>query len=142
MKRGIGVGLVPRPGIWLSGAFISQSGGGDFRLPTDIPARPGDFTHSEEVGAAAIADARMPSGGGTRTFDAGASQVKLMAGGGVSSSYEPLSVTQYTVPELRAAAEAAEDRGTYVAVGAARQALEAGIRCFDHGQRSTSRPHS
>ena len=69
----------------------------------------------------------------------GASQIKLMAGGGVSSSYDPLDVTQYTVPELRAAVEAAENWGTYVTVHAytpraVRQAVEAGVRCIDHGQ--------
>ena len=51
LKRGIDTGLVTGPRIWPSGAFVSQSGGhGDFRLPTDIPARPGDYTHSERVG--------------------------------------------------------------------------------------------
>ncbi len=69
----------------------------------------------------------------------GASQIKLMAGGGVSSNYDPLDVTQYTVPELRAAVEAAENWGTYVTVHAytpraVRQAIEAGVRCIDHGQ--------
>lgn len=69
----------------------------------------------------------------------GASQIKLMAGGGVASSYDPLDVTQYTVPELRAAVEAAENWGTYVTVHAytpraARQVIEAGVRCIDHGQ--------
>lgn len=62
-----------------------------------------------------------------------------MAGGGVSSSYDPLDVTQYSVPELRAAVEAAENWGTYVTVHAytpraVRQAIEAGVRCIDHGQ--------
>jgi imidazolonepropionase-like amidohydrolase len=62
-----------------------------------------------------------------------------MAGGGVSSSYDPLDVTQYTVAELRAAVEAAENWGTYVTVHAytpraVRQAIEAGVRCIDHGQ--------
>ena len=48
LKRGIDVGLVPGPRIWPSGAFISQTGGhGDFRLPNEFPARPGDFTYSE-----------------------------------------------------------------------------------------------
>ncbi len=69
----------------------------------------------------------------------GASQIKLMAGGGVASSYDPLDVTQYTVPELRAAVEAAENWGTYVTVHAytpraVRQAIEAGVKCIDHGQ--------
>ena len=69
----------------------------------------------------------------------GASQIKLMAGGGVASNYDPLDVTQYTVAELRAAVEAAENWGTYVTVHAytpraVRQAIEAGVQCIDHGQ--------
>ena len=31
----------------------------------------------------------------------GATQIKLMAGGGVSSSYDPLDVTQYTARRVR-----------------------------------------
>jgi imidazolonepropionase-like amidohydrolase len=48
----------------------------------------------------------------------GAAQIKLMAGGGVSSSRDPLDVTQYTVEEFHAAVEAAENWGTYVTVHA------------------------
>jgi len=141
LKRGIDAGLVPGPRIWPSGAFISQTGGhGDFRLPNDLPARPGDYTYSERVGAAAIAD--DPDTVRVRTREQlalGASQIKLMAGGGVASNYDPLDVTQYTVPELRAAVEAAENWGTYVTVHAytpraVQQAIEAGVRCIDHGQ--------
>ena len=60
------------------------------------------------------------------------------AGGGVSSSFDPLDVTQYSVPEIRAAVEAAENWGTYVTVHAytpraVRQAIEAGVKCIDHG---------
>jgi imidazolonepropionase-like amidohydrolase len=141
LKRGIDLGLVPGPRIWPSGAFISQSGGhGDFRLPNELPAAPGSFSFSERVGAAAIADS--PDAVRTRVREQlalGASQIKLMAGGGVSSSFDPLDVTQYTVPELRAAVEAAENWGTYVTVHAytpraVRQAIEAGVQCIDHGQ--------
>ncbi len=140
LKQGIDAGLARGPRIWPSGAFISQSGGhGDFRLPTDLPARPGDFTHSERVGAAAIADDAATVRKRTREQLAlGASQIKLMAGGGVSSSYDPLDVTQYTTEEIRAAVEAAENWGTYVTVHAytpraVRQAIEAGVKCIDHG---------
>jgi imidazolonepropionase-like amidohydrolase len=68
----------------------------------------------------------------------GASQLKLMAGGAVGSAYDPIDVSQYTVAELRAAVEAAENWGTYVTVHAytpraVRQAIEAGVRCIDHG---------
>jgi imidazolonepropionase-like amidohydrolase len=62
-----------------------------------------------------------------------------MAGGGVASDYDPLDVTQYTVREIRAAVEAAENWGTYVTVHAytpraARAAITAGARCIEHGQ--------
>ena len=42
----------------------------------------------------------------------GASQIKVMAGG-VASNYDPIDVTQHTVPEIRAAVEAADNWGTY-----------------------------
>jgi hypothetical protein len=69
----------------------------------------------------------------------GASQLKLMAGGGVSSAYDPLDVTQYTAEEMRAVVEAAENWGTYITVHAytnkaVNQAIEAGVKCIDHGQ--------
>ena len=141
LKRAIDAGLLPGPRIWPSGAFISQSGGhGDFRPPTDLPAPQGAFSFGERVGAAVIADSadavRLRA---REQLALGASQVKLMAGGGVASSYDPLDVTQYTVPELRAAVEAAENWGTYVTVHAytpraVRQAVEAGVKCIDHGQ--------
>ncbi len=141
LKRGIDAGLVPGPRIWPAGAFISQTGGhGDFRLPNDLPARPGDFSFSERVGAAAIADnADQVRLRAREQLALGASQIKLMAGGGVASNFDPLDVTQYTVPELRAAVEAAENWGTYVTVHAytpraVRQAIEAGVKCIDHGQ--------
>lgn len=141
LKRGIDAGLVPGPRIWPSGAMISQSGGhGDFRLPSELPASPDSFNYSQRVGVALIADS--PDAVRQRTREQlalGASQVKLMAGGGVSSNYDPLDVTQYTVPELRAAVEAAQNWGTYVTVHAytptaVRQAVEAGVACIDHGQ--------
>jgi imidazolonepropionase-like amidohydrolase len=141
LKRAIDQGLVPGPRIWPSGAFVSQSGGhGDFRLPTEIPARPGEWSYAERVGAAAIADSPDAVRQRVREqLQLGASQIKLMAGGGVASSFDPLDVTQYSVAEIRAAVEAAENWGTYVTVHAytpraVRQAIEAGVRCIDHGQ--------
>ena len=53
--------------------------------------------------------------------------------------YDPLDVTQYTLDEMKAAVEAAEDWGTYVMVHAytpraVRRAIEAGVKCIEHGQ--------
>jgi imidazolonepropionase-like amidohydrolase len=140
LKRGIDMGLVPGPRIWPSGAFISQTGGhGDFRLPNELPAAPGDFSFSERVGAAAIAD--DPGDVRKRAREQlalGASQIKLMAGGGVSSAYDPLDVTQFTLEEMQAAVGAAENWGTYATVHAytpkaVQQALKAGVKCIEHG---------
>lgn len=141
VKKAIDDGLIPGPRIWPSGAMVSQSGGhGDFRLPNELPSPPGTWSYGERVGAAVIADSADAVRQRVREQLAlGASQVKLMAGGGVSSSYDPLDVTQYTVEELRAAVEAAENWGTYVTVHAytpraVRQAVEAGVKSIDHGQ--------
>jgi len=62
-----------------------------------------------------------------------------MAGGGTSSAYDPVDVTQYTFDEMRAAVEAAEDWGTYVMVHAytprtVQRAIDAGVKCIEHGQ--------
>jgi imidazolonepropionase-like amidohydrolase len=59
-----------------------------------------------------------------------------MAGGGVSSDYDPLDVSQYTEDEMRAAVEAAAAWNTYVTVHAytpqaIQQAIRAGVRCID-----------
>jgi len=141
LKRGIDAGLAVGPRIWPSGAFISQTGGhGDFRWPNDFPTRPDDFSFSERAGASAIADDPATLRKRAREQLAlGASQIKLMAGGGVASPYDPLDVTQFTPEEMRAGVEAADNWGTYATVHAytpraVRQAVQAGARCIDHGQ--------
>jgi imidazolonepropionase-like amidohydrolase len=141
LKRAIDEGLVAGPRIYPSGAFISQTAGhGDFRQLSDIPRTPTTpLSYAERIGVAAIADSpdevRLRA---RENLMRGASQVKLMAGGGVSSPFGPLDTTQYTEPELRAAVEAAEDWGTYVAAHAytprsIKRAIDAGVLCIEHG---------
>jgi imidazolonepropionase-like amidohydrolase len=62
----------------------------------------------------------------------------LTAGGGVSSPFSPIDVTTFTEAELRAAVEAADNWGTYVAAhaftpAAIRGAVAAGVKCIEHG---------
>lgn len=141
IKLAIDQRLVPGPRIWPSGAMISQtSGHGDFRMPYEVPRGScGWLSHSELVGAAAIADGVDEVLRAAREqLRGGASQVKMMAGGGVASSYDPIDVTEFTEPELHAGVEAAENWGTYVMVHAytprsVQQALRAGVRCIEHG---------
>jgi len=141
LKRAIDTGLVAGPRIWPSGAAISQTGGhGDFRLPTDLPAREGDMSYAERTGASMVADGVDAVRKRVREQLAlGASQIKVMAGGGVASLYDPLDVTQYSLDEMQAAVEAARNWGTYVTVHAytpqaIRMAIQAGAKCIEHGQ--------
>ena len=142
LKRAIDEGVIVGPRMYVSGAFISQTGGhGDFRMPYEVPKTiGGPLSHMEQVGAGAIADS--PDDVRLRAREQlmlGASQLKLMAGGGVSSPYDPLDVAQYTEPEFHAAVEAAENWGTYVTVHAytpkaIQTAIAAGVKCIEHGQ--------
>jgi imidazolonepropionase-like amidohydrolase len=142
LKQAIDSGKTPGPRIWPSGAIISQtSGHGDFRTPTERSRRFfGKPSRAEEFGATFIADGRDEVLTATReNLRLGASQIKLMAGGGTSSEYDPIDVTQYTLDEMKAAVEAADDWNTYVAVHAytpkaVRRAIEAGVKCVEHGQ--------
>jgi imidazolonepropionase-like amidohydrolase len=142
LKRAIDEGVMIGPRIYPSGAVISQtSGHGDFRFSFELPRMPGGpLSHSEVEGLAAIADSpdevRLRA---REQLRQGASQIKLMAGGGVASPYNPIESTQFTEAEIRAAVEAAANWGTYVTVHAyvpraIQQAVAAGVKCIEHGQ--------
>ncbi len=142
LKQAIDCGVVAGPRIWPSGAMISQtSGHGDFRAPYEIPAaRAAPLAHAESFGVGAIADG-VPEvlRRARENLMLGASQLKLAAGGGVISNYDPIDVSQFTEDEFRAAVEAAENWGTYVTVHAyvpraIRTAVGAGVLCVEHGQ--------
>ncbi len=142
LKHAIDAGLVQGPRIFPSGAMISQTGGhGDFRTLNDLPrGRLGHLASAELDGAVSIADGTEQVLRAAREqLMRGASQLKLMAGGGVASSFDPLDVTQFTEAELHAAVECADNWGTYVMVHAytpraVQQAIRAGVRCIEHGQ--------
>ncbi|HHW32933.1 MAG TPA: amidohydrolase family protein [Paracoccus solventivorans] len=142
LKLAIDKGAVTGPRIFPSGAMISQTGGhGDFRLLSDLPrfpdTPPGNI---ERQGVALIADGVDAVLRATREqLMKGASQIKIMAGGGVSSLYDPLDGVQYTEAEMRAAVEAATDWGTYVSAhvytpGGIQRAVRAGVKSIEHGQ--------
>jgi imidazolonepropionase-like amidohydrolase len=141
LKRAIDEGIVKGPRIYPSGAMITiTSGHGDFRQLTDLPRTiTGMLTRMEQIGGSMVADS--PDEVRVRAREQlmqGASQVKLTAGGGVSSPFSPIDVTTFTEAELRAAVEAAENWGTYVAAHAftsvaIQRAIAAGVKCIEHG---------
>jgi len=142
LKKVIDSGKAPGPRIYPSGAMISQtSGHGDFRTLKEIPrfaTTPPSPAEIYSVGA--IADGVDEVLRRTREqLMQGASQIKLAAGGGVASAYDPLDVSQYTEAEFKAAVDAAAAWNTYVAVhaytpSAIQTAIRAGVKSIEHGQ--------
>jgi len=141
LKRGIDEGLIPGPRIFPCGAMITiTSGHGDFRQPYEVPRRVGSqLSRMEQLGASMVADS--PDEVRVRVREQlmlGATQIKLTAGGGVASPHSPLDATTFTEAELRAAAEAAANWGTYLTVHAytpesIERAILAGAKCIEHG---------
>jgi imidazolonepropionase-like amidohydrolase len=132
-------GLGPR--IYPSQAAISQTAGhGDFGLVYERPtALGGEQSRAEQIGMMRVADGEARVLAAVREqLRQGASQIKLMVGGGVASPYDPLDTLQFTPRELRAGVDAAEDYGTYVAAhvyGAEgiHRAVDAGVKSIEHG---------
>src|SRR5262244_1685965 len=140
LKRAIDSGIIAGPRIFPSGAVITvTSGHGDFRQLSELPRTIGTLSRMEQIGVSIVADS--PDEVCLRVREQlmqGASQIKLTAGGGVSSPFSPIDVSTFTEAELRAAVEAAENWGTYVTVhaftpAAIQRSIAAGVRCIEHG---------
>ena len=120
-------------------AFILISGEAEVKITTQAGvATVARLKRHDIVGDSAIADS--PDEMRLRVREQlmrGASQIKLTAGGGVSSPHSPLDVVTFSEEELRAAVGAATDWGTYVTVHAytpasIQRAIHAGVRCIEH----------
>jgi imidazolonepropionase-like amidohydrolase len=141
LKQAIDEGLAKGPRIYPSGAMITTTGGhGDLRPLSDLPRIPGGpLSYMERTGATNIADSADEIRLRVREqLLQGASQIKLVGGGGVSSPRTTLDMFTYSEPEFRAGVETAAERNTYVAVHAyppaqIQRALDAGVQCVEHG---------
>jgi imidazolonepropionase-like amidohydrolase len=142
LNDAIDQGLVKGPRVLPSGAFISQtSGHGD--LATSSAKLSPYFTGIPDkatlFGWGFVADGVPEVQKAAReVLRTGAAQIKVMAGGGVSSYFDPLDTTQYTLEELKAIVTEAEHWGTYVAAHAYTDAavqlcIDAGIKSIEHG---------
>lgn len=129
------------PRIYPSQAAISQTGGhGDFGFVYERPtALGGPESRAETIGFMRVADGVERMLAAVREqLKLGAAQIKLMAGGGAASLYDPLYTVQFTEAEMAAAVQAAADYGTYVAthvynVTGIRRAVQAGVKSIEHG---------
>jgi len=136
--RAIKRGLVRGPRLLASGAFLSQTGGhGDWRASYQAhdPVQP---IHGLFAGYVLCDGADAVRRGTREQLRRGATQIKVMASGGVASPMDPIDASQFTQDELRAAVEEAEARGTYVPAHAYHpnsiaNCLRAGVRSIEHG---------
>ncbi len=133
IARATDEGMISGPRMYPSGAFISQSSGhGDFRGPLEVPTNAGDsLDYMQRVGHTLIADGVPEVIKRTReVLRMGATQVKAMAGGGVTSLYDPLDVTEYTFEEMKAIVDVAKSWNTYVAIHVnTAAAIQQWLRC-------------
>jgi len=138
--RAIESGDLPGPRIYPSGAILSQtSGHGDFRAPgAPHPAWLGGSPYVNS-GESILVDGVTETLRAVReNLRSGATQIKIMGGGGVASDYDPIDSLQMTPEEIRAAVQAASDWGTYVLAHAytseaVRRLVDNGVRSIEHG---------
>jgi len=142
VKRMIDGGVLPGPRIFASGGFIgATSSHADFRMLTmRNPNLEGALDSNLlrlEIGyiADGVDDVLAAS---RRNFQMGASQLKLMIGGGVATEYDPWHSTTYTFDEIKAAVDVARGYGSYVMAHinqpeSMQLALEAGVLSIEHG---------
>jgi len=130
-------GLLIGPRLYTSGGVLSPTGGhGDWGGPTDTALNKDYGVLVEQSYIIEGRDSVIEAS--RRNFRNGAHFTKVMAGGGVSSMYDPLEIYAATQEEVEAAVEIANDYGTYVAIhayhdGSYKRSLDAGVRSFEHG---------
>jgi len=129
-------GRLKGPRIYSSGGAISAiSGHNDLAMFTESP-HDDVFTRRGDTN---IITGPIEAREATRTLlRGGASQIKIMVGGGVASNFDPLEATTMSEDEIRAIVEAAADFGTYACAhvytdDSVNRVLDAGGRCIEHG---------
>jgi imidazolonepropionase-like amidohydrolase len=130
-------GEIAGPRILPAGSFLSQTGGHGDQRPRwsdDEPAIVPGLVAQTEIcdGVDAVRRAAR------RQIRRGATQVKLMASGGIMSPSDPIDSQQFTVEEMAAAVREAHAYGRYVmahcyTAEAMTNALDAGVRSLEHG---------
>lgn len=135
LRRAINDGTVPGPRIVSSGAAIGGwSSHADFASDTSVKGQ----TNLEKVGMSRFADGPDEIRLAVREeMRKGASFIKLMIGGGIASTYDPLDATTMSLAEIEAAVDEAKGWGTYCTAHintdfSINRGLDAGMRTFEH----------
>jgi imidazolonepropionase-like amidohydrolase len=145
VQRAIDDGWFPGPRVFSSGAFLTQTSGHlDMRDRTNPHHHMGgEHSHAQRIGHFTAVDGEAEMLGAARqNFRNGATQLKLATNGGISATYSPLDIDQFTDTELAAAAQVAETFGSYFMVHAyydeaVSRAIDFGARSIEHGHLMT-----
>ena len=137
LARAIEAGLIAGPRLFYSGHALSQTGGhGDFRSYESGPALCACGLGARRFATVAdgVPEVRRAA---REELRRGATQIKIMGSGGVSSPSDPISNLQYSEEEIRAAVWEAHSWGTYVMAHvytpeAIRRCVAFGVRSVEH----------
>ena len=138
LARAVEQGLIKGPRLFYSGRALSQTGGHGDTVPyvEDTDSFCG-------CGASRISISRIADGvpavlhAARDELRKGATQIKIMASGGVASPSDPIGNLQYTEEEIRAIVGEARSWGKYVmahayTAEAVSRAVELGVRSIEH----------
>jgi imidazolonepropionase-like amidohydrolase len=143
IKRAINQGILPGPRVYTSGPAIGPTGG-----HSDWGSRvagPGEENYQIKVQNTHVVDGRAEwLRAGRWNLRNGADFLKVMAGGGVGSEFDPLHLQSPSPEEMAAAVQAAKEYGTYVAIHAYTddayiKSVKAGVKSFEHGFLTTEK---
>lgn len=143
LKKAINENILPGPRMYVSGPALGPTGGHSDWAPRTAP--PGYEAYQEKVGNTHVVDGRAEWLRAARwNLRNGADFLKVMAGGGVASEFDPLHLQSPSPEEMAAAVQAAKEYGTYVAIHAYTddaylKSLKAGVRSFEHGFLTTEK---
>lgn len=138
LRSAIAEGLLPGPRVFIAGRALSQTGGhGDFR-------RQYEGESAKCCGGISPSLARICDGvpacleAARDELRQGADFLKIMCGGGVVTSSDPLQMVQFTAEEIRAITTTAAYSGKYVTAHAytneaIRHAVDNGVMGIEHG---------
>ena len=136
IAKNIAAGRLKGPRVYSSGGAISTiSGHNDLAMFSE---QPGEDVFSKRGDNNLISGPIEAREATRKLLRFGASQIKIMVGGGVASDFDPLYADTMSEDEIRAVVEAAADFGTYACAHAytdssINRVLDAGGLCIEHG---------